>query len=69
LKALVTLNDNSCGFPIIWDTGASVCVSHDKNDFVSFSDIIGEIVKSNSLGGLAKHSKVKVEGEDLLCGI
>ena len=46
-----------------------MCVSHDKNDFVSFSDIIGEIVKSNSLGGLAKHSKVKVEGEDLLCGI
>jgi hypothetical protein len=53
----------SCGFPIIWDTGASVCVSHDKNDFVSFSDTIGNIVKSSSLGGLAKHSKVKVEGE------
>jgi hypothetical protein len=63
LKALVSFEDNLCGFPIIWDTGASVCVSHDKNDFVSFSDTIGNIVKSSSLGGLAKHSKVKVEGE------
>ena len=63
LKALVSFEDKSCGFPIIWDTGASICVTHDKNDFVSFSDTIGEIVKSKSLGGLAKHSKVKVEGE------
>jgi Integrase core domain. len=63
LKALVSFDDDSCGFPIIWDTGASVCVSHDKNDFVSFSDTIGNNVKSSSLGGLAKHSQVKVEGE------
>ena len=47
------------GFPVIWDTGASVCVTNDRNDFATFKPDS----KLNSLKGFGLTDGHKVEGE------
>lgn len=52
--------DSKCkSFPVIWDTGASVCVSPDKNDFISYNEP-SNICQVKGLGG--KKSQVAGEG-------
>lgn len=56
-------NHNKChSFPIIWDSGASVCVTPDKNDFLSYKTTT-DISKVKGLGG--KVSTVIGQGEVL----
>ena len=50
-------------FPVIWDSGASCCVSNNRDDFISFSPDVGTIVSSKSLGGLTSSGRYEVEGE------
>ncbi|GFH50762.1 hypothetical protein CTEN210_07238 [Chaetoceros tenuissimus] len=50
-------------FPVIWDSGASCCVSNNRDDFISFSSNVGKIVSSKSLGGLNSSGRYEVEGE------
>ena len=49
---------NTAGFPIIWDSGASVCITPAKTDFISFDQ------DSNlaSLQGFSSEAGQKVEG-------
>ena len=58
-KTFESKSSKSNAFPLIWDSGASVCVSNCKQDFISFS--------SNpsiaSLGGYAKGQEGQVQGE------
>jgi hypothetical protein len=63
LRCLLSSSGKSSEFPIIWDTGASVCTTSDRNDFISFSSEVGNIVSAQSLCGLTKTSTVKVQGE------
>ena len=50
-------------FPVIWDSGASCCVTNDRDDFISFSSDVGKIISSKSLGGLNSSGRYEVEGE------
>ncbi|GFH47570.1 hypothetical protein CTEN210_04045 [Chaetoceros tenuissimus] len=50
-------------FPVIWDSGASCCVSNNRDDFVSFSSDVGKIITSKSLCGLNSSGRYEVEGE------
>lgn len=43
-------SDKSKSFPIIWDSGASICVTPDKSDFVSYH-LNSEINEVKGLGG------------------
>ena len=49
-------------FPVIWDSGASVCITYDKDDFVSFSPRSS----LSSLSGFAAGSGQKVQGEGMV---
>ena len=46
-------------FPIIFDSGASYCITHDKSDFISFS----KISSVKSLAGFVQGSNSTVQGE------
>ena len=37
-------------FPVIWDSGASVCITHDRDDFINFSSS-STLSRLNSVGG------------------
>ena len=50
----------SKSFPIIWDTGASVCVTPDRNDFITYTQTT-DISEVKGLGG--KRSTVTGQGE------
>ena len=49
-------------FPVIWDTGASVCVTNDKNDFIEFSPNSS----IPSLSGYAVNQEDDVKGEGMV---
>jgi hypothetical protein len=59
-RAALHSQDNSKSFPIIWDTGASVCVTPDRNDFVTYTKTT-DINEVKGLGG--KTSSVAGQGE------
>ena len=45
-------------FPIIWDSGASICITHDKADFVDFSSS----TDLEEIQGFANAQKQRIEG-------
>ena len=52
-------DDEAQTFPIIWDSGASVCVTNDKSDFTTFTSKSSIPV----LQGYAKGHKEQVQGQ------
>ena len=58
-KSLPTKNHKHCTFPVIWDSGASVCVTHAKSDFIQYNPIS----KIHSLSGFTAGDARKVKGE------
>ena len=46
-------------FPVVWDSGASVCVTNYRDDFISFTNN----ASIRSLGGYAKGEEGNVRGE------
>ena len=55
----VTMNDDNGGYKVIWDSGASVCVSPDKQDFIEYTKNT-DIEHVKGIGG--KESKVIGKG-------
>ena len=45
-------------FPIIWDSGASICITHDKADFVEFSSA----TDLEEIQGFANSQQQRIEG-------
>ena len=37
-------------FPVVWDSGASVCITHDRDDFINFTPN-SNLRRFNSVGG------------------
>jgi hypothetical protein len=56
LQALMTKEDS---YEVIWDSGASMCISHDKNDFVGPMDTVSTM---SWLKGIIKGLKIKGQG-------
>jgi hypothetical protein len=61
-NAVIKAKENSKTFPLIWDTGASVCVKPDRQDFLSYEQS-SDIHEVKGLGG--KKSSVVGQGQVL----
>ena len=61
-KAEISNHSKCKTFPVIWDTGASVCVTPDKDDFINYKES-SDISEVRGLGG--KSSSVVGQGEVL----
>ena len=59
LKFFENCTNKHASFPIIWDSGASVCVTNCREDFISFSSD----VSIRTLGGYARGQEGNVKGE------
>jgi hypothetical protein len=59
-RSAISSRDQNKSFPIIWDSGASVCITPDKSDFVTYNND-ADITKVKGLGG--KVSAIIGQGE------
>jgi hypothetical protein len=50
LRALLSTTADDGQFPLIWDSGSSVCISNNRDDFISYSTKVGTLVKAKKLG-------------------
>ena len=58
-RAVVSSTKESLNFPIIWDSGASICVSPDRNDFIKYNTSV-DITEVKGVG--TKNSTVVGQG-------
>jgi hypothetical protein len=61
LHALVTSSKEET-FPLIWDSGSSVCISNNRDDFLTYSSTVGDLVKAKKLGNFVS-GQASVAGE------
>jgi hypothetical protein len=59
-RSAISSREQNKSFPIIWDSSASVCITPDKSDFVTY-DNDADITKVKGLGG--KVSAIVGQGE------
>jgi hypothetical protein len=50
LRALLNSSVTDTQFPLIWDSGSSVCICNNRDDFIDYSTKVGTLVKAKKLG-------------------